>query len=233
MIQIELVQTTLNGQTFYTARVRQSGVTTTDMIADMISARNIASPEVVRAVLDALDDVIIECLLRGDRVMFAGLMQISLSIAGKFAAPDSPFDAAHTLNIDMHADRSLERRLREQVEIHRANPTNLSPMPQTVTGLHCNLAALDPKDVVQINGTRLYFDPTRPDEGVFLVPTGPAPTAERVTNYLDHGDKVITFQVPNGLTPGPYYVEVRGRARNSKPESELRIGRAPQTITPA
>ncbi len=234
MIQVELVETTLNGQTFFAARAAQSGQFTPDEMAQEIATRNIASPEIARAIIDAYDDIALSALLRGERVYLNGLGQLFLSLSGKFASPDASLSESKTdLNITFTVDPELVSRLRESAELHNAGTTNLNPLPQTLTGIHSNLLALKAGEVIQITGNRLYFHEDGAGEGVDFVPEGAGSIVHAPATF-DKGEKKLNVFAPAGLLAGAKYrLRVSGRARNRAADAQLRSGTSEASVTAA
>ena len=86
------------------------------------------------------------------------------------------------------------------------------------------------RDLLDLLGSRLKCDPSRPNEGVFFDPVA-AGTPIKAVSYPANGDKRVQVQIPSGLTVGAQY-RVRIEARLST-GGELRHFTWPTPITAA
>ncbi len=85
-----------------------------------------------------------------------------------------------------------------------------------------------PGEPIRLYGHRLDYDPTRPDEGIFLVAASSAET--RVELVAINSPKRMLFIMPADAT-GAYHVRVR--RRHLRPDGPLLEGRLSEPIVPA
>ncbi len=85
-----------------------------------------------------------------------------------------------------------------------------------------------PGEPIRLYGARLDYDPTRPDEGVFLVAAGGVET--RVELVAINTPKQVLFIMPTDAS-GAYHVHVR--RRHLRPDGPLLEGRLGEPIVPA
>lgn len=100
----------------------------------------------------------------------------------------------------------------EGASFHRIEPPSHAPQWESVTAPFGSLTTLGARDIVEIRGQNLQFnnDPTTREEGIYLRPTGgitlvPAPKVSV------HTPQKINFQIPDGIMPGSYTLELHTR----------------------
>ncbi len=78
----------------------------------------------------------------------------------------------------------------------------------------------------ELAGSRLKYDDTQADEGVYFVATAGGET--KVTIVQKNKPAELVFSIPATLVPGTYNIEVRARIAGG---TELRIGRLDPVLT--
>jgi hypothetical protein len=84
---------------------------------------------------------------------------------------------------------------------------------------------LTPGGAVQLEGRRLNFDESDPEQGVFLINTV-SQVAVRIELVMHNKPSLIWFEVPQTLPPGTYHLEVR-----TKPNGHVTNDRLPEVLT--
>ena len=161
-----------------------------------------------------------------------------LGMKGVFETiPDRVEDADVTLTISWVLPGAMKRAVakagarlvRQRVEPEPKRP-NLAEARRILPG-----GAADgqpgrylPGEAMRLYGARQDYDPTRPDEGLFLVAAGGAET--RVELVAISTPKQVLFIMPTDAS-GPYRVHVR--RRHLRPDGPLLEGRLSGPIVPA
>jgi hypothetical protein len=168
-------------------------------------------------------------LLEGYRVNFGGLCELFPRLKGKFDSITDHYDPARH-KLDVGANPGIRVRSTVRNEGSLVKEETILPHPSVlsfhdVTTDTYNTQAI-PGGVGAIAGHRLAYDVAQPDEGIFFIAGG---TEERVISVQKNKPSELVFQIPGGLTPNTYNIEVRARFGNAT--SELRSGRLDGTIT--
>ncbi len=211
----------------YFARMRSAGRADLETIADRIVARGSTVGKAdVLAVLYLLIEVCIDLILEGWRVHLGGLVRLYCNVEGLFASHDDAFDPRrHTLRGATQAGPRLNEALRNRGQLRRQESRRQNPNPQrfidVVSGAHDSFT---PDGMGRLVGSRLKFDPTAEDEGLFLIDA--AGEAHRL--LVGHNtDSLLIFSLPH-LPPGVYHLEVRTRPKNT---AIVRSARLAQTLS--
>lgn len=206
-----------------------------DLVQDIIDqGSTVTKPDILAVTADLL--LAVERRLEmGQRVNFFGVVDCFPRIKGVFDGPTDPWDSArHKVDVGCNPGSELRDAVRagatvERVEALKPSP-NLIQFHDFTTDTNNDAASVGGPG--QIAGSRLKFDATKADEGIYFVPaTGVATKVDMVT-YNKPGR--LDFTVPATLVPGTYHLEVR--ARMGVPPAgadtrELRIGRLDATLT--
>lgn len=230
-VEYAVVKNPLVEGTFIARAQTKDTITTPDLLDDIVTLTGLSRP-IVEAVIKALFDSIAEELKRGNNVSLTNLMTFALSISAVLSSPTSNLPPDAVLNVTVRIAREFAERVRSDITFQRVEADNLAPVLLTVTAITGSLTALRDRDIVQIEGSRLYFDMAQNDVGVYLI--GADGNDAHVMQYTEHGDKKITFIVPDSLSMlTDYTLEVRTRGRNSLPTSPLRVAAWPQKLKTA
>lgn len=189
-------------------------------------------------VLAVLENALTACdsmLLDGMRIQLGGLVDLFPKIKGSFEGPTDIYDPSrHQVDVAATPGIRVRNTFRSQARVVKEEA--IKPVPGLVAfdqipapaGMSADITStpLVPNAIGTINGHRLRFDPTKADEGIFLVPVAGG-TATKVTNVQKNMPKQLVFQVPSVPSSTTWYLEVRTRYT---PEGELRIGRLDGTF---
>lgn len=176
----------------------------------------------IAAVMEDMGKAIQALLLEGYRVNI-GICEFYLRISGRFNGPTDSFDSSrHQVGVVATAGRRLRNAVRRNATVRKVETVLPAPSPLAFVDLASGQTdgAITPGSIGTVNGSRLKFDPTRPDEGIYLVPADAGP-AIRVDSVERNRPRQLVFLVPAGLS-GDYTLEVRARVRGG---AELRTGR--------
>ena len=191
-------------------------------------------------VLAVLENALTACdsmLLDGMRIQLGGLVDLYPKIKGSFEGPTDIYDPArHQVDVAAMPGNHVRSTFRQNASVVKEEA--IKPVPGLVafdqipepSGMSADSALtstpLVPNAIGTIDGHRLRFDPTKSDEGIFLVPIAGG-TATKVTNVQKNMPKQLVFQVPAVPSSATWYLEVRTRYTA---EGELRIGRLDGTF---
>jgi hypothetical protein len=149
-------------------------------------------------------------------------------ITGVFEGDDDKFDPSrHHIKFKV----ALGKRYNHTADSVKAEkviqPENI-PMPQTFEDLGSGTVneTATPGRAATLKGQKLKFRQTNPLEGIFFVDS--AKVEHRVEKILSITGKQVVFQIPEGLTPDEYSLEVRVQAYGSK---EVKTGKLPESLT--
>lgn len=206
---------TANGQS-YTARVQHYSTVDVRRMARHISQATSLTEADVQAVLTAFQDEVCRHLQRGSTVQLDGLVSFSLSLRGSYPSRQSRVKDSSTLYVQARVSRRLIRAVRAGARFEKTAAPDWRPDVRTVRLLGGG-QALEPRTVLAIRGSRLKFDPSKPDEGVFLVPVE-APIDELRCQVAEAPKpSSLLVVVPDRLPSGQRYrVVVRNRPPRSR-----------------
>jgi hypothetical protein len=168
-------------------------------------------------------------VLEGYRVI-TPLATFGASIKGRFDHTEDTFTGArHKVEASVSPGTGLRRAIQEKAQLEQQEANSPQPRPEAffdpISGERNG--QINPGRVGQVSGRRLKFDAADPNQGIFFVAAdGSATRAEVVV--MNTPRKVI-FEVPAGLTPGDYTLEVRATMGTAL----VRSGRLVDTLTVA
>jgi hypothetical protein len=209
----------------YAASVRTAGSVGLEEIADRIVDQGTTVRRAdVLAVLENAINVCDTVLLDGMRVQFGGLVDLFPKIKGNFNGPTDVYDPArHRVDVAAMPGNRVRRYFRENATVERGEARK--PVPGLMA--YSQIPAGETPDIITpgaigtIHGKRLAFNPTIPEEGIFLVPWAAGPEI-RISNIQKNMPSQLTFLVPSLVSTNKYFMEIRTRYTE---EGQLRIGR--------
>ena len=220
----------------YAASVEVAGSLDLDGLADRMIAQG--STTTRADILAVLEDAIAACELAmqdGFRVNFGGLIELFPRVKGVFTGPTDAFDPArHTLDVGANPGVRVRKTVREQAVVEKVEAVKPAPNPIEYRDVNSDTTndTVTVGGIGQLSGSRLKYDDTAADEGVYFVATAGGET--KVDTVQKNKPSQVVFLVPATLVPGTYHVEVRARMGTppAGPDNrELRIGRLDATLT--
>ncbi len=158
--------------------------------------------------LDLFSEVIVTLLLQGASIN-TPLFNISWSIKGVFQGGNDHFDPArHTLQCNIHPGVLLKD-IANRMKLEKVNAMeNLPHITAIIYALtktaQTTFAA---GDTIEITGSKLKFDHTDPEQGIFLVSEE---TAEiPCPSVIENKPSRIITSIPDDVSSGNYFLEVR------------------------
>ncbi len=213
----------------YYAVVQPAQIRANQDIADrIVSMGSTVTRADILSVLNDRDEAVRAMLLDGDRVN-TSLVSLYVTIKGVFDGPTAPFDPSrHQFNmvaIPTHdlTGWVLHNARAQQVEADRPEPEPLRFVDVPSGEIN---SVLQSGNVANLEGRRLKFDASDPQQGVFFIAADG--TATRVEVVAKNNPTELIFVTPAGLTVGSYTLEVRAMLRDT---TEIRTGRLVYTLT--
>lgn len=211
----------------YYARIVAQGTTRTEDIVNNIAKRTLIQPVDVHAVLDALDDEIVDALLTGNSVILDGFLgfQTSLELNEPSAATDpmanlSKDDARIRVNATVKS--ALSNRVEAFATLEQTATRVRSPQILEILDLVSQEAGkYTVPGVIELRGRDLDLPEgfeADPNQGVFFIDA--ASVEYRATVYVREGNKLVSCMVPAGVAG---QVDIELRTNYGGPE--LRSGR--------
>jgi DNA-binding domain/Domain of unknown function (DUF4469) with IG-like fold len=214
----------------YKALVQLTGSADFDLIAQRITERGstVTKPDLL-AVFETLQQVCESLVLEGYRVNLGGLVELYPRISGIFNGIGDGYDPTrHRVDVAASPGARLRQGVRSQGTVEKVAASKPAPVLLT----YRDLASGDTNDSVTpgtigtLQGSKLKYDPTKPDEGIYFIPTAGG-AAVKVAAVQKNKPSELIFLVP-ALAPGTYQLEVRARMQGG---SELRTSRLDATLT--
>lgn len=169
----------------------------------------------------------IEQLLKDGFSINTPLFNLSPSVKGVFYGPEENFNPAeHSVKINITTGTRLNS-IGQQVSVERVEGSSPKPDPKYLYdhGSDTRNEVLTPGNIAQIRGSRLKFDPTDPQQGVYLVAADSTET--KAVTVSRNMPSELDFLVPP-LAAGEYKVEIRAILYKGK---ELKKSNLPQLLT--
>ncbi len=169
----------------------------------------------------------IEQLLKDGYAINTPLFNLSPSVKGIFGSADEPFNPnTHRVQINISTGTRL-RSIGSSVVTERIKGSSPRPDPEYLydLGSDSRNESLTPGNIAQIRGSRLKFEESDPQQGIFLIAADGTET--RVNTVSRNKPAQLDFLVPN-LNAGEYRLEVRAILYKGK---ELRKGAVSLLLT--
>jgi len=212
----------------YAAQIKVTDSVDLEAIADrMIDQGSTVTKADILAVLEDVIKATEGYLLEGYRVNFGGLCDLYPRLRGIFNGITDNYDPArHKIDVGASPGARVRKAIRDNASVTKVE--TIKPIP--ALNEYVDLATGETNSTITagnigtINGHRLKFDATQPDEGVFIIDTA-GPSNHAVAIQKNKPGQLV-FLVPV-LGPGTsFYLEVRARFG-----TELRVGRLDATLT--
>lgn len=150
----------------------------------------------------------IEQLLKDGFSINTPLFNLSPSVKGVFSGPEENFNpTVHSVKINITTGTRLNS-IGQQVIVERVKGSLPKPDPEYLYdhGSDTRNEVLTPGNIAQIRGSRLKFDPTDPQQGIFIIAADNTET--KATTVSRNMPSQLDFLVPP-LAAGEYRVEIR------------------------
>lgn len=200
------------------------------IIADKIVARGstVGKADVLAVLTDAVS-VCEEGVSESNRVNFGGLVQLFPRVKGVFTGATDTFDPArHQIDVGANPGSELRDGVRANATVNKVEAIKPSPSPIEYRDVNSDTTndQVTVGGIGQLTGSRLKYDDTQADEGIYFVATAGGET--KVTVVQKNKPSQAVFIIPATLIAGTYNIEVRARVGGG---TELRIGRLDPVLT--
>lgn len=214
----------------FAAIVQIAGSWDLPIIADKIVARGstVGKADVLAVLTDAVS-VCAEGVGESNRINFGGLVQLFPRVKGVFTGATDTFDPArHQIDVGANPGTEIRETVRATGTVVKVEA--IKPAPNPVEYVDINSDTTNDQVTVggigQLSGSRLKYDDSQADEGIYFVATAGGET--KVTVVQKNKPAQVVFIIPATLIAGTYNIEVRSRQRDS---AELRVGRLDPVLT--
>jgi hypothetical protein len=234
MITYSLIENTVTADPDdYYGQIQLSGSADADALADrMVQMGSTVTKPDVLATLELAFRAVESLVLEGNRVLLAGIVEVSPRMQGVFNGITDSYDPArHQVGVTASAGARLRDSVRQQAQVQKDETVKPRPAPVQYVDLASGTVdtTLTKGNIGTLNGARLKFDTGSADEGIYLVPTGGA-AATKITAIQRNKPAQLVFLTPAVLAAGGYWLEVRARTGNV---TDLRVGRLDAVLTVA
>jgi hypothetical protein len=218
----------------FSAHVQPTGVISNEQIVpQLVQLGSTVNEADGLAVLQDIRTTVMNNLLNGFNVHLADICVFSARIIGTFDGPTDGFDPArHSISIAVTADPAFVEEFRAQASPKKNDAVQPEPNPLEYRDLASATTntTMTRGTIGSIAGSRLKFDASTADEGIWLVPTGAGVSVQVPdANIQRNKPAELIFLVPTaGLAIGTYFLEVRARIASGL---TLRTGRLDSIIT--
>lgn len=198
-----------------------------DLVRDIIDQGSTVREPDILAVTAALKLACQRRLEQGQRVNYFGMMDFFPRIKGVFNGPTDVFDPArHHIDVGANPGSELREVVRSAATVLKVEALKPAPNPIEYRDVASDTTndTVTPGNIGQLTGSRLKYDPSAADEGVYFVATTDG-AETKVTTMQKNKPAQVVFMVPASLRAGTYHVEVRARMGHGTSTRDLRMGR--------
>jgi len=211
----------------YMAVVQDLQSKTQEEIIDLMISRG--STVTKAEVLSGMEEYAnaIEQLLRDGCAINTPLFNLSPSVRGVFSGPEETFNSAkHSVQINITTGTRLSE-ISKTITVERVDGYSPRPRIKYVydLGSDSRNKVLTPGNIAQVRGSRLKFDATDEQQGIFLIATDNTET--KVTTVSRNKPAQLDFLVP-ALAAGEYRLVIRTLFSNTK---TIRSGQSDFVLT--
>lgn len=193
------------------------GIVETDRMIRFLAERAMITQQQARAAIESIGQVITELAGLGHGVQIPNLGTITLVMKGTVNKAGEPV-VSNCLKYRMKFLKHLQAVTDLETQV---SYLDLDPKKPVIHGFDdaasgTENALLTPGGTAGIKGTNIRFNPTKTDEGIYLIPSGGGETV-KISQILDNRTTRLSFGLPAELVGGTVYgLEVRARVIGSK-----------------
>ncbi|MCB0196020.1 MAG: DUF4469 domain-containing protein [Anaerolineae bacterium] len=218
-----------NGEEKYHASVHYNQVMNEDDVIDLMLLNGSPfSRSDTQAILNKYYETINTAACNGWQVVTRNA-RYGVTIKGVFTGPHDKLDSRrHKVVPQVKPGLGFKKAVKKGVTMEKETTYKKQPELNEYINFYSSgsTAEMSPSHTARIVGNHLRFDPTDPEQGLFMIPvdaTGVLQMQEavKVEEFTDITPKMLTFRVSDTLTPGFYALEVRTKYG----KSSLRSGR--------
>ena len=210
-----------------------------DEIAERIARRNpVINADLAKSTLELAREIIQEELINGNQVSLENFLTWHLTLAVRLDGPDDPLPPADEIvRTQVYASRTFADEVRQAVELERLAPTRKLPVIAGAKDSVFRLKnVLNPRGLLRLTGSDLFFDPDEPETGCVLEGTRNGRTVQTRFGSISNSEVQVIPDIPAQNDPwnNEYLVSVSTRYTE---KGSLRTGtcdhplRTPLSIT--
>ena len=169
-IQYTVVPNTLTTPPSFAPRVVTRQTILLDTLVGETAAETAQSKEALLAAFTVVAEKIRGQLDAGNAVLWPDTLQIEPTLSGRMLTAASDLPPESVWGISIKAVGGFLTGFKTNATGERVAGDDKAPDIIEAAALNANLLALRPRDIVVLRGYRLAFDPSKPDEGVYLDP---------------------------------------------------------------
>ena len=223
MIKYTLIENVLTPDpNDYYPQVQITGRAGAEQLAErMLSMGSTVTKSDLLAVLSLLDEAALALLVEGYRVDIAGIVDLYPRMQGVFDGPTDSFNQSrHTLSVNASATPGFIARMRADARVQKEEAVTPTPSPLRFVDGSSNAMndVVTASSIGTVNGSRLKYDATATDEGIFFIASADGAETKVATVSINKPGQLV-FLIP-ALASGVYRLEVRARMRGT----DLRSG---------
>ncbi|MBN2211131.1 MAG: DUF4469 domain-containing protein [Sedimentisphaerales bacterium] len=210
----------------FLARAAKTPVEGIDTIAAEIANSGLAAGKAeVAAVLAQACEVIERRLIAGRAVRLGGICTLRPTIRGSFDGPETAFEhGRHEVAVSIAAGKRLQKAVRTYARVEKVGPQNAAPVIQEYfdVATQSRNTLYTPGGIGQLTGSRLSFNQSDPEQGLFLESVQLAESL-RITTFQKVANREIVFLAPaleTGVTQVNFLLK-----RRTRPAGPLLIAR--------
>lgn len=208
----------------YRAQVQHSAsVTIEDILGKIARPGSTVTTAEGLAFWEELSQAVIAEVQAGNRVV-SDLFVVSLGLTGIFGNAQDQFDPTrHQLRVRVAPGIRL-RKAEQGLRVEQVRADAVQPVLDQAEDFTSDTTSeqLSKGGTVRLAGSRLKFEATDSQQGIFLVAANGTET--RVARVLTNKPSELLFMVPAGLANGQYRVVVRAKVSNSNTLSSGELG---------
>ena len=183
----------------YRARVVPRNVVGYDELAAEIATElNAISADVVRLVLVARNRVIARHLSNGNQVTEENAFTYSTSLSVRLDSPEDPLPADEDiLQVNVRVSRPFVKEVRQLTQLERLPMSEKLPLITSAEDTKLKLAdVLNPKGLLRLTGSNLFFDEDSPDCGCIITGTQSGETKQSTFGTISNSEILLMPELP-------------------------------------
>jgi hypothetical protein len=168
-------------------------------LSEAISQDNpLWSADMVESILRKRDEKVMEMLLDGDQVSLENSFTYHLTLAARLEAPDDPLPPAEKCTrVRIYAARAFVEEVQQKVQLERLPPTQKAPVIAGAEDTVLRLGnVLNPRGLLRLNGSDLFFDPDDPETGCVLEGTRSGKAVQTRFGSISNSEVQVIPDIP-------------------------------------
>lgn len=168
------------------------------MAADLAAVHPVYNAELIRSLAPLMMGWIQDELLNGNQVNLEESFSFRLTCSGKLAGPDDPLPAEDDLiNVRVFPSRTFVQAIRADAQLERLPMSEKLPLITSAEDTKLKLAdVLNPKGLLRLTGSNLFFDEDSPDCGCIITGTQSGETKQSTFGTISNSEILLMPELP-------------------------------------